>query len=38
MEMSVSEPLMTCRNMYDDIKNGVASLSHDKFKGNLVTA
>ena len=23
---------------YSDIKNGVASLSHDEFKGNLVTA
>jgi hypothetical protein len=36
--MSASEPLKTCRKRYGDIKNEVAELPHDEFKGNLVIA
>jgi len=37
-EMSVSEPLMRCRNIRDGVKTGVLADLQDKFRGNLVTA
>ncbi len=35
-EMSVSEPLMRCRNIKDDVKTRVLSSSWDKHRGNLL--
>ena len=37
-EMSVSEPLMRCRNIRDGVKTGVLAGLQDKFRGNLFTA
>jgi hypothetical protein len=37
-EPGVSEPLMRCRNVLDDVKTGVPSMSQDKSRGNLFTA
>ena len=37
-EMSVSEPLMRCRNIRDGVKTGVLADLQDKFRGNLFTA
>ena len=37
-EMSVSEPLMRCRNIRDGVKTGVLADLQDKFRGNLSTA
>ena len=37
-EPSVSKPLMRCRNVMDDVKTGVPTMSQDKSRGNLVTA
>jgi hypothetical protein len=36
-EMSVSEPLMRCRNIWDDVKTGVLGDLQDKFRGSLFT-
>ena len=37
-EPSVSEPLMRCRNVMDDVRTGVLTMSQDKSRGNLLTA
>jgi len=37
MEMSASEPLMTCRKRMNDVKTGRKSLARDKFGGYLFT-
>jgi hypothetical protein len=37
-EMSVSEPLMRCRNIRDGVKTGVLADLQDKLRGNLFTA
>jgi len=37
-EMSVSEPLMRCRNIRDGVKTGVLADLQDKLGGNLFTA
>jgi len=37
-EMSVSEPLMRCRNIRDGVKTGLLYWVQDKFRGNLLTA
>jgi len=37
-EMSVSEPLMRCRNIRDGVKTGVLAGLQDKLRGNLFTA
>jgi hypothetical protein len=37
-EPSVSEPLMRCRNVKDDVKTGVLSMFQDESRGNLFTA
>jgi len=36
-EMSVSEPLMRCRNIRDGVKTGVLAGFQDKSRGNLFT-
>ncbi len=36
-EMSVSEPLMRCRNIMDDVKTGAPSWFQDKYRGYLFT-
>ena len=38
VEPSVSKPLMRCRNVLDDVKTGVPTMSQDKSRGNLSTA
>ena len=37
-EMSVSEPLMRCRNIRDGVKTGVLAGLQDNLRGNLFTA
>lgn len=34
----MSEPLMTCRNVWDDVETRPVALARDKPKGNLLTA
>ena len=36
-EMSVSEPLMRCRNIRDGVKTGVLGGPQDKSRGSLFT-
>ncbi len=36
-EMNESEPLMKCRDKFNDVKTRISSSFWDKFKGNLVT-
>jgi hypothetical protein len=37
-ETNASEPLMTCRNVYNRRRNREGWLSRDKVGGNLITA
>jgi hypothetical protein len=37
-EPSVSEPLMRCRNVMEDVKTGILTMSQDKSRGSLFTA
>ncbi len=38
LKSNESEPLMTCRNVLDDVKTGVESYHRDKVGRHLVTA